>query len=164
MSWRSALRTSIFGSYFFGIGALSLAIGIGNPERKYSRVGPGMFEPFDQLPHGPIQGSRHSGLLSPFHNRAVHEVDLGLPFGQHVLQHAGVVLARSACPPFHQLARVAVKFDSQSPGHSFPFRDEVVEKRSEEHTSELQSLTNLVCRLLLEEKNRQRAGCVWCSC
>src|SRR5438093_10928168 len=28
------------------------------------------------------------------------------------------------------------------------------EVRSEEHTSELQSLTNLVCRLLLEKKNR----------
>src|SRR5438093_5769751 len=27
--------------------------------------------------------------------------------------------------------------------------------RSEEHTSELQSLTNLVCRLLLEKKNMQ---------
>src|SRR5438093_5375321 len=30
--------------------------------------------------------------------------------------------------------------------------------RSEEHTSELQSLTNLVCRLLLEKKNRTQAG------
>src|SRR5438093_2049497 len=28
-----------------------------------------------------------------------------------------------------------------------------VEERSEEHTSELQSLTKLVCRLLLEKKN-----------
>src|SRR5262249_59194531 len=28
--------------------------------------------------------------------------------------------------------------------------------RSEEHTSELQSLTNLVCRLLLEKKKHQR--------
>src|SRR5438093_10067381 len=28
--------------------------------------------------------------------------------------------------------------------------------RSEEHTSELQSLTNLVCRLLLEKKNNAR--------
>ena len=28
-----------------------------------------------------------------------------------------------------------------------------VETRSEEHTSELQSLVNLVCRLLLEQKN-----------
>src|SRR5258706_3846712 len=29
--------------------------------------------------------------------------------------------------------------------------------RSEEHTSELQSLTNLVCRLLLEKKKARRA-------
>src|SRR5258706_1916789 len=29
-------------------------------------------------------------------------------------------------------------------------------KRSEEHTSELQSLTNLVCRLLLEKKKTNR--------
>ena len=28
--------------------------------------------------------------------------------------------------------------------------------RSEEHTSELQSLTNLVCRLLLEKKNNDK--------
>src|SRR5438093_12809679 len=30
--------------------------------------------------------------------------------------------------------------------------------RSEEHTSELQSLTNLVCRLLLEKKKKQNKG------
>src|SRR5438093_4305518 len=30
-------------------------------------------------------------------------------------------------------------------------------ERSEEHTSELQSLTNLVCRLLLEKKKKNRA-------
>src|SRR5688500_19252432 len=30
--------------------------------------------------------------------------------------------------------------------------------RSEEHTSELQSPCNLVCRLLLEKKNRRRQG------
>src|SRR5437016_8039626 len=29
--------------------------------------------------------------------------------------------------------------------------------RSEEHTSELQSLTNLVCRLLLEKKNKRQS-------
>src|SRR5258706_3137978 len=32
--------------------------------------------------------------------------------------------------------------------------------RSEEHTSELQSLTNLVCRLLLEKKNNARMSMV----
>src|SRR5437016_10424793 len=30
------------------------------------------------------------------------------------------------------------------------------EERSEEHTSELQSLTNLVCRLLLEKKKKRK--------
>src|SRR5438093_9719979 len=33
-------------------------------------------------------------------------------------------------------------------------RQQTVSQRSEEHTSELQSLTNLVCRLLLEKKNK----------
>src|SRR5258706_5686881 len=32
--------------------------------------------------------------------------------------------------------------------------------RSEEHTSELQSLTNLVCRLLLEKKKNSISNCV----
>src|SRR2546427_5172181 len=32
------------------------------------------------------------------------------------------------------------------------------EPRSEEHTSELQSQSNLVCRLLLEKKKKQRAA------
>src|SRR5437016_10597904 len=32
---------------------------------------------------------------------------------------------------------------------------EVLHLRSEEHTSELQSLTNLVCRLLLEKKKKK---------
>src|SRR5438093_6902658 len=31
-------------------------------------------------------------------------------------------------------------------------------RRSEEHTSELQSLTNLVCRLLLEKKNTTKTS------
>src|SRR2546430_5827484 len=31
-------------------------------------------------------------------------------------------------------------------------------ERSEEHTSELQSQSNLVCRLLLEKKNKKRAA------
>src|SRR5438093_9347439 len=33
----------------------------------------------------------------------------------------------------------------------------LIEERSEEHTSELQSLTNLVCRLLLEKKKENTA-------
>src|SRR5258706_11060525 len=36
----------------------------------------------------------------------------------------------------------------------FSHADQVTLARSEEHTSELQSLTNLVCRLLLEKKKK----------
>src|SRR5437016_9037575 len=36
--------------------------------------------------------------------------------------------------------------------------------RSEEHTSELQSLTNLVCRLLLEKKKVCQLSCVGWIC
>src|SRR5262249_60632052 len=38
----------------------------------------------------------------------------------------------------------------------FAFVEGVALERSEEHTSELQSLTNLVCRLLLEKKKKTR--------
>src|SRR5437016_7312082 len=36
-------------------------------------------------------------------------------------------------------------------------RARLAQVRSEEHTSELQSLTNLVCRLLLEKKKQKQA-------
>src|SRR5438046_6601226 len=36
----------------------------------------------------------------------------------------------------------------------------IVASRSEEHTSELQSLTNLVCRLLLEKKKKKQEALV----
>src|SRR5262249_61419299 len=39
---------------------------------------------------------------------------------------------------------------------AIPQSDRRTWPRSEEHTSELQSLSNLVCRLLLEKKKRQR--------
>src|SRR5437016_10115053 len=39
----------------------------------------------------------------------------------------------------------------------YPSNDsQLVDERSEEHTSELQSLTNLVCRLLLEKKKTKQ--------
>src|SRR5699024_12119570 len=42
---------------------------------------------------------------------------------------------------------------------SFSCKSSVRQKRSEEHTSELQSRFDLVCRLLLEKKNRDTASC-----
>src|SRR5262249_58423176 len=39
-----------------------------------------------------------------------------------------------------------------------PFTSRSAKERSEEHTSELQSLTNLVCRLLLEKKKKTKTA------
>src|SRR2546427_983719 len=48
----------------------------------------------------------------------------------------------------------AVRLDlSLQPGRRGPFDHE--QARSEEHTSELQSQSNLVCRLLLEKKKKE---------
>src|SRR5258706_8746787 len=41
------------------------------------------------------------------------------------------------------------------------FEPKFIEDRSEEHTSELQSLTNLVCRLLLEKKKKTFNERLW---
>src|SRR5437016_10541376 len=49
------------------------------------------------------------------------------------------------CCPFDKCPNIRPAYTAMS---SMGFK-----KRSEEHTSELQSLTNLVCRLLLEKKN-----------
>src|SRR2546430_13331871 len=40
--------------------------------------------------------------------------------------------------------------------------DDLGETRSEEHTSELQSQSNLVCRLLLEKKKKNRTDLLYC--
>src|SRR5437016_7627159 len=54
---------------------------------------------------------------------------------------------------------VSTPADSGHPQNGFAARDHrVAGPRSEEHTSELQSLTNLVCRLLLEKKKKKRTG------
>src|SRR5262249_59656376 len=47
----------------------------------------------------------------------------------------------------------AVQREAAARGRNDRHRADAHRGRSEEHTSELQSLTNLVCRLLLEKKN-----------
>src|SRR5258706_5278288 len=56
------------------------------------------------------------------------------------------------------LAQLGIKwFDAETQGIGKPYWMVFqLNPRSEEHTSELQSLTNLVCRLLLEKKNTIR--------
>src|SRR5690606_41518879 len=58
---------------------------------------------------------------------------------------------RQADAVFHTVGRVLILQLGDDRGGGIP--DDTV--RSEEHTSELQSRENLVCRLLLEKKNEQ---------
>src|SRR2546430_11418091 len=50
------------------------------------------------------------------------------------------------------------------PEPALPKPAERFDGRSEEHTSELQSQSNLVCRLLLEKKKRCRSTPLRCCC
>src|SRR5258707_1969625 len=59
---------------------------------------------------------------------------------------------------FRSLATNAMVLCSLSPGRQRTGDQELRAKRSEEHTSELQSRQYLVCRLLLEKKKKQSAS------
>src|SRR2546426_9151951 len=64
--------------------------------------------------------------------------------------------AEDGCPnPFGQPPRIAISACTQCPTPG-SLRVQAIPTRSEEHTSELQSPCNLVCRLLLEKKKKQK--------
>src|SRR2546427_8586557 len=70
---------------------------------------------------------------------------------------------RSTLFPYTTLFRSAVRFRPVLPAQRGPRQgvprqaDRQADARSEEHTSELQSQSNLVCRLLLEKKKNQQS-------
>src|SRR2546425_6279055 len=66
-------------------------------------------------------------------------------------------LQRGACAQFRrqQLVQGHIGFDSPGVGLAGRRAAEPQASRSEEHTSELQSLAYLVCRLLLEKKKKK---------
>src|SRR5690606_40635560 len=82
--------------------------------------------------------------------RRVEAVIVGLLKIGLLRQRVAVVLVRRVG------GGVAARRDDTSsyPPHKHD-RDALPEERSEEHTSELQSRENLVCRLLLEKKNKK---------
>src|SRR5215471_6216448 len=87
-----------------------------------------MFEAFNELPQSFIERCRYACLVTSFRDGAVHEVHFRLPLGEHILQHAGAMLARGACSLLHQSARIAVKLDAERFCDGFAFVDEIVEE------------------------------------
>src|SRR2546425_9626431 len=63
-------------------------------------------------------------------------------------------LFRSIARAARRRASLAQSCADRESGHSTPASGRRSKRRSEEHTSELQSLAYLVCRLLLEKKKR----------
>src|SRR5947199_8129284 len=69
------------------------------------------------------------------------------------------VVARAFAPPGTTYAPAKLPFDQGSSEHGTHVAGIAAgDDRSEEHTSELQSLRQLVCRLLVEKKNLQNTG------
>src|SRR5262249_56241193 len=64
--------------------------------------------------------------------------------------HDALPISRPAATPAATPANTSIV----KPGKPSPSMRGIEGERSEEHTSELQSLTNLVCRLLLEKKKK----------
>src|SRR5688572_31426246 len=78
-----------------------------------------------------------------------HEVDVAVAVevvGDHAAEHAEAVEA--------DLLRDVREARERDRGRERGLRDALRLGRSEEHTSELQSQSNLVCRLLLEKKKK----------
>src|SRR3712207_8732593 len=88
--------------------------------------------------------------LFPFTTLFRSDVELGVPDAVvvHDVRLAGAVGAQRLGVPGRRRTGVAHGEVGRQPGHP--------SMRSEEHTSELQSCQYLVCRLLLEKKNKKK--------
>src|SRR5271154_739673 len=93
-------------------------------------IRPRMLEAFDQSPHRFIQRRRDANLLAPFHDRAIHKIHFRNALGEHVLQHAGVMLARRVRAFLHHRARIAVQRDAHSLRNGLALGNQVDEKLS----------------------------------
>src|SRR5206468_9311980 len=65
----------------------------------------------------------------------------------------GPTLTAASIPP--EIRGTAQPAESENPGTFADQKAEAERRRSEEHTSELQSRSDLVCRLLLEKKKQK---------
>src|SRR5205814_8174429 len=98
--------------------------------------------------------SSHHRHLPSFPTR--RSSDLGKHLARHppLLGSPGRDIRRRVDPPHASLRPAARAHDDRQ--EQGPGVRRAQDRRSEEHTSELQSLRHLVCRLLLEKKKKKR--------
>src|ERR1019366_10064324 len=96
---------------------------------------------------GVKSSARRLGRAAPIGVMVFYLISILLVFAAGALAHLGPLFALiAALYAIHLISQpLRLRIDD-------PHRALQLFKRSEEHTSELQSLTNLVCRLLLEKK------------
>src|SRR5262249_62254914 len=106
-----------------------------------------------------------SSFLSFFFNlpHPPHSSPLSLHDALPILTYADICTRRdramSIVQPFPAGGYRFISHQFQYSGGVAAEPARILELRSEEHTSELQSLTNLVCRLLLEKKKNHKYNC-----
>src|SRR5437016_11895116 len=107
------------------------------------------------MPVGPVDENRiaEGDVQAILDNGRSHE---NVGFVMHEFEHPLLQLCFRHLPVSDGYARS--RYPLLELGSDFPdtLHSVMNEVRSEEHTSELQSLTNLVCRLLLEKKKKKQ--------
>src|SRR5437899_7901054 len=102
---------------------------------------------FSELLAGAGPAANPTGLSSPI---AILDPGTGAPFAGNIIPAGRMNSAGLAYLKAFPEPNCSASVDSRC--HSILQNYHNVRKRSEEHTSELQSLRHLVCRLLLEKK------------
>src|SRR3989454_5276097 len=97
------------------------------------------------------------GITIPRNVRLAEAPSFGKPILLYDVQSVG---AKSYLAVAQELIRRVEHSAANSPPPAPPAAKPLPEVRSEEHTSELQSPCNLVCRLLLEKKKKKAPNSV----
>src|SRR5688572_32315318 len=84
--------------------------------------------------------------------RSAYCVSLATRAFQNEALPSNVVFNKTTASGYSGSGLLYVSVSSENP---LPLNKEIGDVRSEEHTSELQSQSNLVCRLLLEKKKKK---------
>src|SRR2546426_9144589 len=96
-----------------------------------------------------VPAARFVGFSAPYHDGRA------FPEGRPPVDETLVAARRPAAHDANRLELVDDLGDGEERGHRAERQAAEIHVRSEEHTSELQSPCNIVCRLLLEKKKQK---------